>query len=767
MSVESLSILISAIDEASKPIAQVADQIERLEKLGNSLNKTGGRISDLGESMSTRVTAPIIAGMGAATAAAISYESAFADVNKVMGFTEAEASVMSKEILQLSRTLPVSAQGLAEIAAAGGQLGTAKDDLIEFTELTGQMAIAFDMTAGQAGESIGELKNVYGLTLNETELLGDTINQLSNNAAANASDIVNAAGRIGGTAQQFGLTEQQTAALATTLIAFGAGPERASTAINGMLPMLQTATGQGERFQEGLAEIGMSAQELEQAISKDAMGGFQQFVDGLGALDSSTRAGVIQDMFGSGSDAQLLGTLAQNAGQLQKNLDLVGDTSAYAGSMFAEFEARAATTENGLLLMKNALGEVFINIGNALLPGINSLLNSVIPLTHAFAEFAANNQGLVKVGLAIAGIVAAVGPLLIIVGKAVTLVGALASAWAAVQSAMMLFAGVLAGIGTVSLGPILLIVGAIAAAAYLIIANWEQVKLLFQQIGTAFMTSFAPVVPTIQQLWANLQMMVSSLMQIGMAIVQFVAQLFNLNASATQTSSIMNFLGSAFMFVVTTIFQFAAGLVQAAAQLAALGAAATAAAARMVAGFVQGAAQAVAAVRNMGSQILAAIQAIAGQAFSAGAQIVRGIAAGITSQIGAVTGAIGNVANAIRSALPGSPVKEGVLRVLNNPSTNPGAEISRMIAAGITAGAPAVNAAMAMLGNQAIAPSASPQVSPLGPRGGGSGDGGNTFIFEFPGVTNREEAAAIGDDFEERVRQVMRDEDRNNLRVAY
>lgn len=762
MSTESLFLLIEAQAKNFEVFERAVDQIERLEKLSGGLKDTGSNITSLGESMSARVTAPIVAGMGAAAAAAISYESAMADVNKVMGFTADESAEMGTGILQLSRTLPLSAQGLAEIAAAGGQLGTAKDELLEFTELTAQMAIAFDMTAGQAGESIGELKNVYGLTLAETELLGDGINQLSNNAAANASDIVNAAGRIGGTAQQFGLAEAETAALATTLISFGAGPDRASTAINGMLPMLQTATGQSKRFQEGLADLGIEARDLEQAIAKDAMGGFQMFLEALGEMGGSERANVIQDMFGTGSDAQLLGTLSQNADQLQKNLDLVGDSSSYAGSMFSEFEARAATTENGLQLMQNAIGEILIHIGSGLVPAINDALGVLTPMAHAFANFASNNPGIVKIGLAIAGIVAAIGPVLIIVGKIVSVVGMLASAWATVQAAVMAFAGILAGIGAASLGPILLFIAAIAAAAWLIINNWDAVKLLFQQIGMAFMDAFAPVVPTLRQLWTNLQLMVQALFRLGMSIVQAIAQIFGFQLSAQQTSSVLDFLKTAFLMVVTTLFEFIAGLVNGIAQLAALGAAAITAAAEMVNGFVQGAAQTVAAVINMGSQIIDVITSIAGQAFNAGREIISRLAEGIRAGIGAVQDAASSVAQAISSFLPGSPVKSGPLRVLNNIGSNPGAEIANMVASGIQANIPSINAVMGNLSAPtAIAPSTRSTDS-------GVSIGSISMPVTINGTNlSSDELDALLEEHRQKFYQMIQDFDRNQARVAY
>ncbi|NEQ29828.1 MAG: phage tail tape measure protein [Leptolyngbya sp. SIO4C5] len=745
---ESLQILIEAIDQASKPIQAVADSVEQLNNLSESTKAVGESITSVGENLTGRVTAPVVAGLSAAAWAAIDFESSMADVNKVMGFTEAESAAMGQEILGLTRTLPMSAQGLAEIAAAGGQLGTAKDELGEFTELAAQMSIAFDMTAGLAGQSIGELKNVYGLTLTETELLGDAINHLSNNTASSAGDVVNAAGRIGGVAQTFGLAEAETAALAGTLISFGAAPEVASTAINGMLPMLQTATGQSSRFQDGLAKLGIEAQDLEQAIRQDAMGGLQMYLDALGQLNGSDRANVIQDMFGTGSDAQLLGTLAQNTEVLGQNLELVGEQSAYAGSMQGEFEARAATTANTLQLMKNAFGEILTNIGSGMRPAINDLLGLIIPLSHGFADFAASHPGVVKIGVAIAAVAAAVGPALIVIGQMVSGVGALIGVFAKVKGAMLFLAnpavvGALGSIKSVFVG---LATGAAGLAAILggVVFAIFKISGAVMGMNVTFSDFINMIKVSLMALPANLAMLPAA-----------IGAIFSMIRAKAHAA------------VIGIITAFRSMVAAMGAVWGAVRAIAVTGVQGVVAAIRGGAANAVGAIRSMGAQMLGAIRAIAGQAFSAGAQIVQRIAEGIRSRVGAVIGAISSVASAVRSALPGSPVDAGPLTVLNNIASNPGAEIVNMLAAGIRSAAPTLQAAMGGVGGAAVTGAG------LGLPGVGSGGSSLTLNYspqitlQGGGEAAREDVIAALREHLPELQSLLEDVVRQQFRVGY
>lgn len=198
---------------------------------------------------------------------AIDFESAMADVKKVVDFdTPEQFRQMERDILGMTRNIPMAAGELAKITAAGGQLGVPRKDLQKFTETIAKMSVAFDMSAEQAGDSMAKLANVYEIPIAQIGRLGDAINHLSNSSPAKAGDIVNTLSRVGGVAKQFGLTEMQTASLSNAFISLGRTPEVAGTAINGMLTKLMTADKQGAKFQKVLHGMGTDAKALKKRL---------------------------------------------------------------------------------------------------------------------------------------------------------------------------------------------------------------------------------------------------------------------------------------------------------------------------------------------------------------------------------------------------------------------------------------------------------------------------------------------------------------------
>jgi phage-related protein len=129
------------------------------------------------------------------------------------------------------------------------------------------------------------------------------------------------------------------------------------------------------------------------------------------------------------------------------------------------------------------------------------------------------------------------------------------------------------------------------------------------------------------------------------------------------------------------------------------GAAASAAAgvvASVVSPFRQLSGRVGAAVSALSGRVLGVLRSLAGQAGSAGANIIRSIVGGVNGLVGWAVGqarsAINRIVQGIRDALPGSPVKEGPLTVLNNGYA--GRQIVRMLTGGITSEAPEMRAAL-------------------------------------------------------------------------
>lgn len=326
-------------------------------------------------------------GMAVVAKAAMEFETAMAGVKKVVDGTPEQVSRLSKEIKDLSVELGMTATEVAQIATMGGQLGVPIDKLGEFTTMAGQMAVAFGISAEEAGNAAAKLANVFNMPIEQVGELGDVINTLGNNMAAKEREIVDAMLRVGGTARQFGLAKEEVAGLTAAMIALGKPPEVASTAINALLTKLQTAQNQGAGFADGLKMIGTSADEMADNIAQNPQQALSGFLEKLGQLDDRQRSMVSVKLFGA-EYADDINLLVGSLGTYNQALGLATDKTATAGAMQKEFQAQMDTAAKKVIQAKAELMALAINIGQHLLPIISTTAEAVGDMAGTLADIA-------------------------------------------------------------------------------------------------------------------------------------------------------------------------------------------------------------------------------------------------------------------------------------------------------------------------------------------------------------------------------------------
>ena len=406
---------IDTDDKARQEIQKTKDAYELLKNSGTLSHEELARAAQLQEGKVRELEAslkgvkPSIAevaseiqglvggagGLAFATREAIKFETAMAGVKKVAEGTDEQYAQLSDELKKMGAELGISAAEMADLAAAGGQLGIPIEKLSEFTTIASKMSVAFGMTAEEAGNAAATIANVFQLPIGEVEKLGDAINVLGNNTAAREKDIVAAMARIGGTAKQFGLVADEAAALADAFIALGKPPEVAATAINAMLQKLQTAQSQGKDFQAALEGIGTSADEMAANIAANPQQALTDFLHKLEGLDKQSRALTLSQLFGteySDDIALLVGSL----GEYEKALGLVADKGQVVGAMQKEVANAMSTSEAQIAKAKQEIINVAIEVGEKLLPLVSLLASTAGSVASAIGaiteEFPALTQ---------------------------------------------------------------------------------------------------------------------------------------------------------------------------------------------------------------------------------------------------------------------------------------------------------------------------------------------------------------------------------------
>lgn len=385
---------------------RIAGMVEK--SLGNSIKETQNQLGSIGNIAQKAATM-----IGTAFAAikikdfavdcaqsAMSFEETMSDVAKVVdglkdsnGNLTEEYYAMSDSLIEMSKNIPLTTNELGQITAAAGQANIAKEDLMQFTETAAKMGVAFDTTAEQAGTWMATWRTALNLTQDEVETLGDQINYLGNTSSENALKLSQIVNDIGSLAKISGVSGAELAALgaATT----GIDANVAATGLKNMFVALGAGSSATKTQISVLKKLGFTATELAERMQVDAQGAIVDLLGAINKLPAAEQEAAIKNYFGTESLATVA-VLSANLDNLKSQFEKIGDETKYAGSMEAEYQAKAATTANSIQLLKNRWEALKIQLGNYLLPIISKVVEYMSSSVDSISAYIEANSGKIE-----------------------------------------------------------------------------------------------------------------------------------------------------------------------------------------------------------------------------------------------------------------------------------------------------------------------------------------------------------------------------------
>ncbi|EFO31540.1 family phage tail tape measure protein [Roseibium sp. TrichSKD4] len=539
MAVLSSKLIVSLIDQVTRPARSIAGQMGRMT---DQLRRNQRDMARMRGSMVEGAAAgyALARGLAAPVKAAMAFEDAMADVNKVVDFDAFEKETtledLSASILEMSRYVPLAAEGIASIVAAAGQAGMKGDELLQFAEIAAKVGVAFDMTADEVGTSLAKIKTALGLSVSETELLADAINHLSNTSASEAPSLLDYMRRVGSIGKQYGFTAEQTVAIGSAMIAAGAQADVAATSFRNVGKALARGESATKRQRTAYKRLGLDARVVAKSLQKDAVGTLNSVLELVRQLPKELQASTVSDLFGD--EARAIMPLIENTKLLKQSLGEVSDEFNYVGSAQKEFDVRANTSSNTLQLLQNRAKEVAIAIGNALLPAIMDVAWHLGPILTSISEWVKANPELTAgiVGLAAALVAVKVAAIASAFGFAFLKGGALTAGLGVARAASLIVAAskqvrmamlgmsllsslgsgamvsgiapglvavgaalkgvaiaVAAAVATIS-APIWLLIGGIAAVSLAIYNYWEPIREFVTGFASTIMEALDPLI---------------------------------------------------------------------------------------------------------------------------------------------------------------------------------------------------------------------------------------------------------------------------------
>ncbi len=452
--------IFSAVDKFSSPVKKMSRSVERfgekgaaavarLERKFRKVQKTAANVARKTAILGLAIAAPLVI----ATKQAIDFEKQMSNVATLVDTNTESMQAMSAAVLDTATRVPVAIEdltaGLFDVRSAG--IGAAEAmNVLETSAKLGQAGLS---TTAEATNIMTSAMNTFA---SEGLSAGEIADILFKTTAAGKNTVSQLAQAFGATAsiiQSAGVTLADFSAATAALTKGGTPAAQAQTQIRAAVVALQKPTSDMEKI---FKRIGVTTE-------KELIGKFGSLGASFKVINKTAgEMGINTAKAWSSVEAGAAVTSIVGAAN-QAYVDTL-DNMVNGGNQVTEaFEKQLSTASSQAQLAKNNMKALSITVGTVLIPVVNDLIKTIIPIIKRFSEWARENpktlSTIVKVAAGIA---------------------ALSFVVSGLSTVISLVSGVMAAFGVttaIALGPITLIIIAIAATIALvtiIIRKWDE-----------------------------------------------------------------------------------------------------------------------------------------------------------------------------------------------------------------------------------------------------------------------------------------------------
>lgn len=466
----------------------------QFEAIGSKLNGISSAMSEVGETLTKKVTVPL-AGLGAASVKSFAdWESAFAGVMKTVDETATTTYAdLAEGIKKMSTETAASKEEIAGVAEAAGQLGVGADDILKFTETMVMMGDSTNLSAEEAATALARISNITGEPLENIDRMGASIVALGNSFATNESSIVEMSNRLASAGTIAGLSTTDVLALSAAMSSVGIEAEAGGTAMTQTLTSISQAVSAGGDDLNRLAQVaGKSAQDFAKEWKSSPVTALQEFISGLSDMNAAGEdTYTLLDELGMSGVRQsnMLQSLALASDQLTSAIDVSNQAYKENTALTEEAEKRYQTFNSQLSQTKEMATNVGIQFGEIMMPYVQKLLEKIQGLVEWFGKL---DTGTKEIIVKMAAIAAATGPIITAASKIVGTASSVSTVISKVITFVPTLISVISTVGTVITGtlipaiagvvtailpflPLIAAVAAAIAAVILVITHWAEI----------------------------------------------------------------------------------------------------------------------------------------------------------------------------------------------------------------------------------------------------------------------------------------------------
>lgn len=465
----------SALNDLQIFESETATTNDKLKGLGSAMNSIGSQLS-------TKVTLPIVGVGVAATKMSADFNQAMSGVKAISGATGSEFEALREKALELGAATAFSSQEVAAGMIEMAKAGWSSQQIID------GMGGVLDAAAA-SGESLATVSTIvadaitsFGLAAADSTKVADLMAQAANSGTIDIVDIGESMKYAAPLAKALGFSIEDVTTAIAAMSTAGIKGSQAGTSLRTMFSgMSSDIKFIGDSV--GGAIVHVRDYNGEMRSLKDILSDMRWVFSEMTQAEKVMNA---ENIAGKNGMSGLLSVMTMTEEEYNKLADTMYESQGAA-------DETARTMQDNLSMAVEQLGGAFetlgIRIGDVLTPIIRSFVEWLTGVVEKIGQL---DPTILKIVTAIAALAAALGPLLLIGAKVLTLIASAKTAMATL------------GIATGALtGPLGIVIAAVTAFAAAWATNFGGIRDVTGEILGAISQLLSTWFTFIKELWDN------------------------------------------------------------------------------------------------------------------------------------------------------------------------------------------------------------------------------------------------------------------------
>ena len=457
------------------------------------LGALGSAFQSVGSSMTKNLTVPIAGAGAAVVGVAAKFESAMSEVAAISGASGDELQALTEKAQEMGATTKFSASESAAALKYMAMAGWDTEAMLNGINGVMQLAAASGEDLASTSDIVTDAMTAFGLSADQSTRFADVLAQTANRSNTSVALMGETFKYVAPVAGALGYSIEDASVAIGLMANSGIKGSQAGTSLKNVLTNLakptDTIAWYMERLNISLTDSAGNVKPLNQLLN--------EMRDGFSGLTEAEKAEYAAGIAGKEGMSGLLAIVNASQADFDNLTEAINNSSGAAQNVA---DVMMDNLGGQLTILKSTLEGIAISFGNILLPAIKKVVESLQNFLNWLNNLTDGQKELI---VTIATVVAAIGPILLIVGKVITLATNVIKTVKLLKTAFIALNAVMAAnpIGLV----VTVIAGLVAALVTLYNKNetfrnfvntaWAQIKEVISGVVNALVNFFTVTIP--------------------------------------------------------------------------------------------------------------------------------------------------------------------------------------------------------------------------------------------------------------------------------